>query len=773
MTTKWIYAQPQKLADDFTEYVQDDIFAEILVSRGVNTVDKAKKFLNPQEFYEEISPYAFSDMTKVVERVCKAIATDEKIVIFGDFDADGVTSTSLLYKALKYLGAKVEFYIPSRLEEGHGLNSTALIKLKSKVKMGLVITVDCGISNLKEVSLVKGFGVDVIITDHHNAGEDLPDAFAILNPKSPNSLRDNLNASQVESLNYLAGVGVAYKLAQALLEKYNKVEFQNVLLPLVAIGTVADVVPLLEENRLLVKQGIECIRELQPAGIKALVDVAGQDIENFDAQSIAFAIAPRVNAIGRLEHPEQVVELFTTDNMQRIEVISKYMNDCNKIRQGFCDNIFEEAVEKIEKDCDLKKNKAIILSDNAWHIGIIGIVASKICEKYYRPVIIMRIDEENQKLRCSARSIKGLNLYDTFCEVQEYLEVFGGHALAAGFSADEKNLKNIVDGLHQVVNENLEDEFLVPRINVDKNLCVKDLSVNFVKKLQCLEPCGEKNPAPLFSLEKLVLKGLRTIGANSNHLKLSFDENLEGVFWGRNCIDAEVGDEVDIVFSPQLNTFRDKTNVQLMLQDYKCENSSTKKCATKIVDHRKKHNAFDLLLNYLKVTKTQISIFAEHKETLELLSGKNLQGANIINRLNTQKTDQMVFLDLPPDVDVFNGVLQNAEPKVVHLIGQKNRVVAPDEVLKTLCGMLKYADSKLSGEVGLDVLASKLYLSADATTTCLNLLNQAQVIEIVDKNKENLKFKFLQSKDMSYIQSFDEYNNFKENLVSAREFDII
>lgn len=774
MEKKWIYTEKQKLSDDFKEYIQDEIFADILAARGIDTVVKAKKFLEPQKYFEEISPFAFSDMQKVVERISKAIATEEKILIFGDFDADGVTSTSLLFKTLKYLGANVDFYIPSRHDEGHGLNSSALIKLKSKTKMGLVITVDCGISNNKEISLAKGFGVDVIITDHHQASDELPDAFAIVNPKAPNALRNNLSAVQVESLNYLAGVGVAYKVAQALLEKYSKKDFEKYILPLVAIGTIADVVPLLEENRLLVNQGIEAIRTLKPKGIKALIDVAGHNIDNFDAQSIAFAIAPRVNAIGRLEHPKDVVELFTTDNVQRIEVISQYMNDCNKVRQGLCENIFEEAIEEIESSCDLKKNKAIILSNPEWHIGIIGIVASKICEKYYRPVIIIRIDEENQKLRCSARGIKGLNLHDTFTEVHEYLEIYGGHALAAGFSAAKKNLKPLVEKLHKVVNENLDDEFLTPRINVEKNLDYGDLTIDFVKKLQLLEPCGEKNPSPLFSMEKLSLKEARTIGSNSNHLKVFFENNLEGVFWGRAEIAAQVGDEVDVVFSPQVNTFMDKTTVQLVLQDYKCERcvSKSPKQKMKLIDHRKKDNAFELFLNYLKVTKTSISIFAEHKETIANLANKNIQNAKIINRMNPRKSDQLVFLDLPPDDDVFRGIIKESEPKVVHLIGQNKIVFNPDEVLKTFCGMLKYADSKLEGKVDLNALGAKLYLSSEAVTTCINLLEKAQVIEVLDENQSVLQMKFLQGKDLSHIQAFEEYEMFKENLSLVGDFKL-
>ncbi|MEI8378235.1 MAG: single-stranded-DNA-specific exonuclease RecJ, partial [bacterium] len=667
MSTKWIYNQHEEIPNEIKNLCNDDIFAKLLLNRGITTLKKAKEFLEPEKNCKEISPYAFSDMNKVVERISKAIATEEKIVIFGDFDADGVTATSVLYKTLQYLGANVDFYIPDRAIEGHGLNSKALIILKTKHKAKLIITVDCGISNIAEIKLMKTLGVDIIVTDHHEAGDELPEAFAIINPKAQNSLKETLNAQEIESLNYLAGVGIAYKIACALLEKYGKLEFKQEILPFVAIGTIADVVPLLEENRLLVRLGIQCIRKACPKGIKALVDLAGYNIDTFDAQSIAFGIAPRVNAIGRLEHASKVVELFTTDNIQQIEINAKYMDDCNKIRQALCEGIFEEALAKISKE-DLKNNKAIILAAENWHIGIIGIVASKLCEKFYRPVFIIRIEEDN--IRCSARSIEGLNLYDTLCEVETLLGVFGGHSMAAGFSADRNNLGSVVSNIHKVVNENLQEEFMTPRIRVEEDLRQSDLTLDFVKKLQLLEPCGAKNPSPLFSIKDLAVKEMKTMGSNSNHLKVFFEGELgvlEGVFWGKSEINAKVADKVDVVFSPKVNTFMDKTTIQLELCDYRSEAKSA--CAPKVVDHRKKDNAIDMFLNYLKTTKTSVAIFAENQKTLEFLGEKNLANAIVINRLNAQEVDQLVFLDLPPDKNIFLEIIQKTSSKVVHIIG--------------------------------------------------------------------------------------------------------
>lgn len=770
MSTKWIYNQYEEIPEEIKNLCKDDIFAKLLLNRGITTLQKAKEFLEPEQNYKEISPYAFLEMNKVVERISKAIVIEEKIVIFGDFDADGVTSTSVLYKTLKHLGANVDFYIPDRAEEGHGLNSKALIILKTKHKAKLIITVDCGISNIAEVKLMNGFGVDVIITDHHEAGDEMPEAFAIINPKAQNSLKESLSAQEIESLNYLAGVGVAYKVACALLEKYGKSNFVKEILPFVSIGTIADVVPLLEENRLLVRLGIECIKKSCPKGIKALIDLAGYNIDTFDAQSIAFGIAPRVNAIGRLEHASKVVELFTTDNVQQIEINAKYMDDCNKIRQALCESIFEEALDKISTE-ELNKNKAIILAEENWHIGIIGIVASKLCEKFYRPVFIIRIEED--KIRCSARSIDGLNLYDTLCEVEECLGAFGGHSKAAGFSAEKKKLDVVVANLHKVVNENLQDEFMSPTIRVEEDLRQSDLTLDFVKKLQLLEPCGAKNPSPLFSVKDLAVKEMKTMGSNSNHLKVFFEGDLgvlEGVFWGKSEINAKVADKVDVVFSPKINNFMDKTTVQLELRDYKNEVQNT--CSPKIVDHRKKDNAIEMFLNYLKTTKTSIAIFAENQKTLEFLGEKNLAKATIINRLNAQEVDQLVFLDLPPDKNIFLKIVQKTSSKVVHIIGNSFDRKDSSEILKMCSGMLKYADGNLNGVVDLQKFASKLSLSEQIVVSCLDLLGKAKVIEILDSNDEEYKIKFLQSKDLACIKSLDEYSDFEQEILLSVEFDI-
>lgn len=763
MNSKWIYNEKESNSALIESY--GEVFAKILSIRNISTLEQAKEFFEPEKYLKEVSPYSFVDMEKSVERIKKAIELQEKIIVWGDFDADGVTSTSILFNTLKYLGANVDFYIPHRISEGHGLNTNALIKLKTSLKMKLLITVDCGISNHTQVKLLNGFSVDTIITDHHETTQQLPLAFAILNAHAENTLKPDLTVKEIESLNNLAGVGVAYKLCSALLNNFKKEKFLLTLLPLVAIGTIADVVPLLGENRLLIKKGVEQIKKNCPKGVEALLKIAGLDKNNCSSQDIAFGIAPRINAIGRLEHTKQVVELFVVDDDATIQMHANYMNSCNRVRQGLCDNIFEEALSKIQPD-NLKKNKAIVLVDNSWHIGVIGIIASKLSEKFYRPVFILRIDEENQKIRCSARGIAGLNLYDVLFEQKENFEVFGGHAFAAGFSAELKNLDNIIKNINSVVNETLEDEDLTPKVFLDGDLLEKDLTVNFIKNLEKFEPFGEKNPAPVFSLKDVKLNNFKTIGTNSNHLKLNIEKNnkqFEAIFWGRSVISASNGDIMDLAFTPKINTFMDKSSIQLELCDYK--NNSSKKVSTiKLIDHRQKNNVFEVFLNYLKTTKTKIAIFAEKQESIEFLGGQPLQSALIINRLSQEKVDQVAFFDIPSSELVFQDVVSNTSAKVVHIIGNSFKLASCEDILKKCSGMLKYAFNNLAGEVDLKKMATKLALSEEVLLDCLRLLESGGVFQLIDKKDGILRIDFLGAKDFSSIKESEDFLSLDKKL---------
>ena len=451
------------------------------MQRGIDTVAKAKDFLNPDKM--KISkPDAFVDMKKSVERIARAITDGEKIVVYGDFDCDGVTSVALLLKTLTYLGANVSYYVPTREFETHGLNTKALVKLISKEKAKLFITVDCGISNAEEVRFLNSFKAEIIITDHHEAPETIPDAFSILNPKAPGALDENLPLDVIESLNYLAGVGVAFKLACALLEFYEKYDFVQELLPLVAVGSIADVVPLLGENRAFTASGLKLISAGKNAGIQKLLKIAGYNAENVNSENVAFGIAPRINAAGRLDTVESALNLLLCENDAQLEVYAQTLDNYNKIRQNLSDTIFEEAVEQMQNE---PPSNSIILYKEDWHVGIIGIVASRLVENFYKPVFLMTKDENTGWIRCSARSVPGVHVQKILEENSSLFEGFGGHSMAAGLYFDPKKtpFNTVKSVIASAIDTIAAQNPLKPVVNVDMELAAGDLNLDLVNEL--------------------------------------------------------------------------------------------------------------------------------------------------------------------------------------------------------------------------------------------------------------------------------------------------
>ncbi|MDD3013687.1 MAG: single-stranded-DNA-specific exonuclease RecJ [Candidatus Gastranaerophilales bacterium] len=780
---RWVYPENQPLAPELIKAAGSNIVAKLLLNRGINTSDKIKAFLNPENI-ELSSPYVFDHMKKSVERINKAITDHEKIIIWGDFDADGVTSTSLIYKALKYLEANVDYYIPERTNEGHGLNSASVCKLISSQKAKLIITVDCGTSNTTEITLAKGLGTDVIVTDHHEPPEVLPPAFAIINPKVQ---QENKECAELE---YLAGVGVAYKLAYAILESNNKESYSEDLLHLAAIGTIADVVPLLGENRTIVTRGLKLIETRRPKPIIKLLESASYKIEKgVSAEMIAFGIAPRINAVGRLREASLAVKLLTSENMVEIEQITKELNYNNQQRQKMCESMFVETDMKIAHEIDLENNRAIILDQSNWHPGIIGIVASKLTEKYNKPAFLISIDEENKTARCSARSVKGLNLHETLTILEKYFVQFGGHAFAAGFSLDlEKvNFNEFKNKLNATVNQNFDSTCIEPVLEIEMDLQPEEVSVEFINELNRLAPFGECNPAPVFSISNLTLKQYKTMGSNNNHSKLflSDDNNntFEAVWWQKNCIEASVLDKINLAFCPDINLFGGKTSIQLVIKDLILSSQDCSKKTESVnntpiienieprwVDHRKKTGVEKVFSNYLKTTKDSVFIYAENKNTLENLGKNPLFKEKIINRLNVEKADQLMLFDLPPDICVLSDLINNSEAKIIHLTSNTFDEINPVEVIKMLSGMLKYAYTNRDGQVNTNEIASKLSISDTAIKSCIELLNQANIINIIDESKGNIKYKFLGSKDLSSITNLKEYSFFVETLAAVDEF---
>lgn len=713
---------------------QESLVERLLAVRGITDPEAIHNFLNPFEI-TITHPNAFCQMRDAVDRIVKAIDENERILIYGDFDADGVTSTSLLLRTLRELGADVDYYIPDRESDGHGLNTKALVKIMTQKKPKLFITCDCGISNVEEVKFIKSFQKDIIITDHHEAPDVLPDALAIINPKAPFALDERLTASQINDLSALAGVGVAFKLAQAVLERYERLEFIYEILPYVAVGTIGDVVPLIGENRYFVLKGIELIVSGKHYGIKRLLESAGYNIDNgITAEQIAFGVVPRINASGRLDTVDAALKLMVSDNKQEIELSLITLENFNKIRQDMTSQTYEEALEMLKSKGNYKN--CIILYNPNWHLGIIGIVASKIMETFYKPVFLMTFSEETKQIRCSSRSVEEVPIYDMISNISEYLDGYGGHAMAGGFafSVEKTTLEEVSSALSKTIDEYLGDNKLTPSLKVDLELSPEEIDVHLVNEISRLEPFGAGNPAPTFVMKNLQVKQKKLMGANKDHLKLtvqSGEQTFDCIRWSQGDIALTNGDYLDIAFSPQINEFNGNISIQLILKDVHSEVlKAVEAPSVKIYDHRKKTNIIKMVEEYVRDSKHKISVFAEDKNIIEALKPYPNLSSRIVSRLNIEPCEGLMFFDYPPDEFIYNKIIETADASVIHYM--KYEIIKFDtaKMLKTFSGMIKYVANNKNGEFNISGCASFLSISESLVKATLELFADAGMINI-------------------------------------------
>lgn len=526
----------------------------ILLERGLNNPEEMHEFLYGSDipFHD---PFLMQDMRKAVERIERAIANQEKITVYGDYDVDGITASSLLYIYFKRRGANVDTYIPQRKSEGYGLNDEAL---KSIYDSGtsLVITVDCGISGLHEVERAPK-DMDIIITDHHTVPEILPPAYAIVNPKQ-------------EDCKYpfkeLSGVGVAFKLCQAMelgSQAENQLPQWQELTELAALGTVADIVPLLGENREIVRRGLKAMENTELVGLQSLMEASGCPKENIISEHIGFVLAPRLNAVGRLEHAQSAVELLVTDSKEKAHNIAAMLNHENAIRQEISRNIMEEAEALLGMEEHI--DTAIVLASEGWHQGVIGIVASRLVEKYHLPTILISVDGDMAKGSC--RSIEALNLYDAIAAESDLLTQFGGHHQAAGLTLPTANLPEFKRRFKEYVKMHLQADDYLPVLDVDSEIC-SQITVKDLEELQLLEPCGCRNRAPLFAFRNALLRNERAMGRDKSHLQFMVnkgDYSYRALMWNKACLLPVLFDNMiaDIAFQPKINEWHGETSVQL------------------------------------------------------------------------------------------------------------------------------------------------------------------------------------------------------------------
>ena len=745
------------------------LIERLLSVRGIPK-EQEIEFLNPLEM-TLIHPNAFSDMQKAVERITKAIDNKEKILIYGDFDADGITSTSLLYKTFNYLGANVEYFIPSRELDGHGLNSKALVKLMVKVKPSLIITVDCGISNIDEVKFINSFKKDVIITDHHESGDILPEAYAIINPKAQNSLNENLSTKEISYLTSLAGVGVAFKLAQGVLEKYDKLEYSSDILPYVAVGTIADIVPLIGENRYYVIKGLDLISKGRHYGIRRILESAGYTNieEGITSEQIAFGVAPRINACGRLGTVDEALNVMISDNKQEIELGVMALENYNKIRQELCNEIFLQADEMASKIRD----NILILYKEDWHIGIIGIVASKLVEKYGKPTFLMTYSEETKQIRCSARGVEGcenLNLHDIIENISDMLDGFGGHALAAGlyFSPEKTSFEKVKEALIKSYNEASDNKAPTPILNVDLEIEPEDLTENLIKDISRLEPFGASNPSPIFSINNFQLKEKKLMGSNSEHLRLTVEKNgliFNAIWWSYGDIGLKKDDTLDIAFSPQINSFNGNTSIQLIIKDVHSDCFAEEEVANVITyDNRKKTNILDKVNEYLKTAKFNFCVFAEKNSIKEKLKKYPEIYKRILDRNSLKPYEGIMFFDYPPTEEIMKDIINKVNPIRIHYMNYDIETENNFDYIKTIAGMMKYVCNSKNGKFDLNSSACFLGITNNMVETLLDMYENCGCIEILERGEDFFVIDKFNLQQTINLEKDEYYKEFKEML---------
>ena len=697
----WNYPQyDETFLNDLKEYNISENIAKILDSRGINKIEEVKKFFS-DNYEEGYDPFLMHDMKRAVERINNAIENEEKILVYGDYDADGITSTVLLVETLVSLGADVSSYIPNRFEEGYGPNKDAFSKI-IKSGIGLIITVDNGIAGVDEVELANSLGCDVIITDHHKIQDEIPKAYAVIHPEHPEGQYP---------FGKLAGVGVAFKLAHALLEIY-----PDFLLDLVAIGTVADMVSLTDENRIFVKQGIELLNEDPRIGIKMLLELSNITT-NIDEQTIGFYIAPKLNSIGRMDSAKVGLSFLMAEDASVAKSLAEQIEEYNVQRKEVTENIVKDVIETIENN-DVK-NKSVIMVSGDYHEGVLGIVASNIAEKYQRPVLIM--NNKEGILKGSARSVFEFNIYTAINKIGDKFIAYGGHTLAAGFSFDEQNFKEIEKTLCNEFDEYKNNNELKSTKNIDIVSSLEEVSYQFLNSLEVLKPFGMDFEKPNILLENAKVIEKVYFGADKQYLRLTIaDEvgNLECISFKDNMIfkDINVNDTIDLLCTLDKNYFNGRTKLQAY-----------------IIDMQVKEFLFEDL-RYTNFDETTISI-----DSLKLSKDIDNKQSNYycykdLDDIDTEYSN-IYLLDIPHSLEDINKILE-LKPKKIYLICNDKQIMSEfykidkSRLVKLFNIVLNAPNKQVNITQQLDYLLSLLKTNINSLKIMIQIFQELNLVKV-------------------------------------------
>lgn len=645
---KWSIERPdEELVTQFTTALNiPSVHAKILISRGITTINEVKAFLEIDDDALH-DPYLFHQMDRAVELIKNAIAMNKKIAIYGDYDADGVTSIAVMMTALNRLGADVFYVIPNRFEHGYGPHKDLFQEIY-EAGASMIITVDNGVAGNDEVAFAKTLGMDVIITDHHEAGEVLPDADAILHPRHPDGQYPFKD---------LAGVGVAFKLACALLESV-----PTDLLELVAIGTVADLVPLHGENRYFVKKGIELLRKTKRPGIQAVLNIASSAQSQLTEETLGFLIGPRLNAPGRLEDAGPAVELLMTEDSFMATGLAEELDAFNKERQAIVSTITKEAEAMIADMYGNEVPPVFVIAKEGWNPGVVGIVASRLTDKYYRPAIVLAIDHETGMAKGSARSIEGFNIYEELTKNASILGHFGGHPVAAGLSLEIQQIEPLRERLIMQAEQSMTEEQFIPQIAIDVPLSLDEIDISVLESLEHLRPFGMGFEKPLYLIENVTASSIRKIGADRNHLKLEITDGNDtldaiGFRLGEIADNMSPGVQFSIVGDLQINEWNGNKKPQLLVEDI----------------HSNEWQLFDLrgireVSRWLyTVPSTRTTFLAFHERTVNHLQAyMNGHEIQVFGDHQLEQKASLVLLDMPNNSTDLQEIVKECIPSRIY-----------------------------------------------------------------------------------------------------------
>lgn len=642
------------------------LLAKLLVIRGIDTVERANAFLNvsTEQFHD---PYLLDGMERAVTRIRLALEQNEPICLYGDYDADGVSSTTLMVHVMRQLGATFDYYIPNRFTEGYGLNQEAIAQLHER-GFRLIITVDTGISAVEQVAFANELGLDVIVTDHHEPPAVLPDAYAVINPKKPGC---------TYPFDMLAGVGVAFKLAHALLG-----ELPMHLVDLAAIGTIGDLVPLVDENRLLATYGLQRLNQTRNIGLKSLIRICGLDDKELTAGHVGFALAPRINAGGRLETAEAAVKLLIESDPTQADQYAVTLDQLNRERQELVQTIAEEAEEMVRTLYPPDEHHVLVLAKENWNPGVVGIVASRMVEKFYRPTIVLCIDPVKGTAKGSARSIAGFDLYEALTACKELLPHYGGHTMAAGMTMPIENLESFRQQINQFAGQILNDEDLIPLARVDISMPIEEVSLKTIEAFEQLAPFGMGNPTPIVQLENVELAGLRKIGRDDSHIKCSITSNghsVDSIGFSLAPISEQITSsaKAHIIGELSINEWNGNRKPQIVLKDIAVYHRQLfdwrgiRDKEVKWQELAKQSGSYTLVFS--SEAHTKLSTYRSQLEHLQLLDASDLEVLrhSLPDLLNCQT---LILFDLPKKKESLQLVLQEATQlqRIYVLFGDPN-----------------------------------------------------------------------------------------------------